>query len=92
MKAYEYLLRMRVDRIKKSSIAEAEADVEKAQAELVVLEGTTAIEMWLGELDEFLAVWDKHEVAMLNMMSASVGAGGGSGGKKKLVKKTGGSK
>jgi DNA topoisomerase-2 len=90
LKAYEYLLRMRVDRIKKSSIVEAEKDVEKAQEELVVLEGTTAIAMWLGELDEFLAAWTKHEAVMLSMMTAGASATGA--GKKKLVKKGGSSK
>jgi DNA gyrase/topoisomerase IV subunit A len=89
LKAYEYLLRMRVDRIKKSSIVEAEKDVEKAQDELVVLEGTTAIAMWLGELDEFLGAWTKHEAVMLSMMTAGAGTGPA---KKKLVKKGGSSK
>ena len=90
LKAYEYLLRMRVDRIKKSSIVEAEKDVEKTQEELVALEKTTAIEMWLGELDEFLDVWNKHEVVMLAMMSASAPVAGS--GKKKMTKKSGSSK
>jgi DNA topoisomerase-2 len=87
LKAYEYLLRMRVDRIKKSSIAEAERDVEKAEAELVELEKTTAIQMWLGELEEFLAVWDKHEAAMLKVMTASSDVG--LTGKKKIAKRSG---
>lgn len=86
LKAYEYLLRMRVDRIKKSSIAEAERDVEKAEAELVELEKTTAINMWLGELEEFLAVWDKHEALMVKVMTASEGV---AMGKKKISKRSG---
>jgi DNA topoisomerase-2 len=86
LKAYEYLLRMRVDRIKKSSIAEAERDVEKAEAELVELEKTTAINMWLGELNEFLAVWDKHEALMVKVMTASEGV---AMGKKKIAKRSG---
>jgi hypothetical protein len=50
---------------------EAEADVAKAEAALAVLEATTAIQMWLGELDAFLEAWTKHEETMMKMMSAS---------------------
>ena len=83
------MLRMRVDRIKKSSIAEAEEDVKKAEAELVELEKKTAIQMWLAELDEFLAIWDKHEALMVKVMTASEGVVSG-GSKKKIAKRSAG--
>ena len=85
LKAYEYLLRMRVDRIKKSSIVEAERDVEKALVELKVLEETSIIQMWGDELDQFLSAWDKHEAMMLHIMSA--GAGIVTASKKKIIKR-----
>ena len=52
----------------------------------MALENTTSIEMWLGELDNFLEVWNKHEAVMLAMMSASTPIA-----KKKATKKTSGS-
>jgi DNA topoisomerase-2 len=82
--AYDYLLRMRVDRIKKSSVEEAKKDVETAQEKLKALENTTAVNMWLGELEEFLVVWEDHKQAMLTMIEgvgASSGVGKGASGK-----------
>ena len=73
LKAYEYLLRMRVDRIKKSSIAEAEADVAQAEEALKKLEATTVVELWSGELDAFLDAWEKHEATMMSIMTAGEG-------------------
>jgi DNA topoisomerase II len=70
LKAYEYLLRMRVDRIKKSSIAEAEAAVLAAEEELNSLEATTAVDLWTTELDMFLDAWDKHEATMVGLLTA----------------------
>jgi DNA topoisomerase-2 len=82
--AYEYLLRMRVDRIKKSSIAEAESDVLGVKKKLEVLETTNAATIWKTELDAFLEIWDKTQTGMLEMMTASNEA---SSSKKSVVKK-----
>lgn len=80
--AYEYLLRMRVDRMKKSSVQEALKELEAAREALVALESTSAAQIWMGELDEFLAVWEKHEASMLGVLQAK-----SSVVKKKLIKK-----
>jgi len=69
--AYEYLLRMRVDRIKKASISETEREVMAAKKRLAALEATTAAALWLKELDEFLEAWNVAEANMLQLMSAS---------------------
>jgi DNA topoisomerase-2 len=69
--AYEYLLRMRVDRIKKRSVEEAEEEVVKAKKQLADLEGLTATKIWLGELDEFLEVWGNTEKHMMTILTAS---------------------
>ncbi len=82
LKAYEYLLRMRVDRIKKSSIVEAEADVAAAEQALKDLEATTAVDIWSKELDSFLEAWDKHETAMMSVLTAGEGGAAAAAGKK----------
>lgn len=69
--AYEYLLRMRVDRIKQSAVRDIEAELEKIRTTLAELVSTTASAIWLKELDEFLHVWDSQELHMLAVMSAS---------------------
>ena len=69
--AYEYLLRMRVDRIKKTSIGETESEVAAAKKKLAALEAISAAALWLKELDEFLEAWNVAEPKMLQVMSAS---------------------
>jgi DNA topoisomerase-2 len=69
--AYEYLLKMRVDRIKKASIVEAEKEVLATKEKLATLEATTATTIWSKELDEFMNIWTKTESKMLEIMSAS---------------------
>lgn len=56
---WEYLLRLRMDRVKAAAVEEAEAAVRRAQAELAELEGTTAGQLWLNDLEEFEAAWQK---------------------------------
>jgi DNA topoisomerase-2 len=55
--AYEYLLRMRMDRVKANAIVEQEKAVEAARAAIRLLEGTKAEDLWLRDLDEFLVAW-----------------------------------
>jgi hypothetical protein len=55
--AYEYLLRMRMDRVKASAVIEQEQGVERSKAAIALLEGTTPEQMWLKDLDEFQAEW-----------------------------------
>ena len=67
---YEYLLRLRMDRVKASAIADAEALVVKAKAAVEALEATTASQMWEKDLDAFEAAWkvmrEERETALVN--------------------------
>jgi DNA topoisomerase-2 len=53
LRAYEYLLRMRVDRLKAAAVAELEGELEKARAERAVLAAKSAEDLWLADLDVF---------------------------------------
>jgi DNA topoisomerase-2 len=55
--AYEYLMRMRMDRVKANAVVEQEKAVEAARAAIRLLEGTKAEDLWLRDLEEFLAAW-----------------------------------
>ena len=57
IKAYEYLLRMRLDRLKASAIQELTKQVDAAEAAYAELEATTEAELWIRDLDEFDAAW-----------------------------------
>ena len=54
---YEYLLRMRMDRVKASAVVEQEAALEAARAAIKLLEGTPVENLWLSDIEEFLATW-----------------------------------
>jgi hypothetical protein len=57
--AYDYLLRLRMDRVKAAAIEEHKRAVVAAQEALAALEATTAGAMWLADLAEFEVAWKK---------------------------------
>jgi DNA topoisomerase-2 len=61
--AYDYLLKMRMDRVKASAVIDQEKTVEQALRAVKLLEGTTSSEMWLKDLDEFQATWQTVRTA-----------------------------
>ncbi len=61
LKGYEYLLRMRVDRLKAAAVHELEEEAAKAKAALAALEAMTLEGLWLKDLAEFEAAWEKYE-------------------------------
>jgi DNA topoisomerase II len=69
--AFEYLLKMRVDRIKKKSVEESEQEVAVTKKKLADIESKNATNIWLEELDDFLEEWDKTEQNILQILSAS---------------------
>jgi DNA topoisomerase-2 len=63
VESYEYLLKLRMDRVKATAVEDAEASVLAAKAAVAELEATTASELWLKDLVEFEAAWEKMVVA-----------------------------
>ena len=84
IKAYEYVLRLRIDRVKASAIEELERDAGAKRAEMVELEKATPAGMWLEDLEEFQVAWNTYKAARIDVM-ASGAVGVASGGKKKRV-------
>jgi DNA topoisomerase-2 len=60
--AYDYLLRLRMDRVKASAVEEHKKAVIAAQAALAALEATTSQAMWLADLADFESAWKKMRV------------------------------
>jgi len=60
LKGYEYVLKMRVDRLKASAVLELEAEVAKVRAAHTALAGTTSERLWLKDLDEFASGWTDY--------------------------------
>jgi beta-lactamase superfamily II metal-dependent hydrolase len=80
---WEYLLRLRMDRVKASAVTDAEAAVAAARAGVESLEATTAGQMWLADLAEFEVAYEKMGTARAAACST---------GKRSEVKKVKGKK
>jgi DNA topoisomerase-2 len=94
LRAYEYLLRMRVDRLKAAAVAELEGELAALQGERDELAAKTAEMLWLADLETFSAAYDVfqagREAARASASSSSAAAGAGAKAKKvvkKVVKK-----
>ena len=57
---YEYLLRMRIDRLKAAAVLTLEEEIAGVEKEIQVLETTSAEKLWLVDLDEFMAAWTPY--------------------------------
>lgn len=57
---YEYLLRMRIDRLKKSAVDKLEEEINIAEEEIKRLQGLTASALWLADLEEFTGAWSGY--------------------------------
>ena len=89
IESYEYLLRLRMDRVKASAIEEHQKAVEVAKTALEALEATTAKAMWLSDLQDFEKAWlamrTEREAALAGKGRAKAAAGG----PKKIKRKVG---
>jgi DNA topoisomerase-2 len=61
--AYEYLLRMRIDRVKQSAIKEMEDQVERLMEKIRVLQAKTPSDIWEEDLVDFEDAWEKMIIA-----------------------------
>jgi hypothetical protein len=57
LRGYEYLLRMRIDRIKAASVVELRDELATARAVHDALEATSTQSLWLADLDTFESDW-----------------------------------
>ena len=59
--SYDYLLRLRMDRVKASAVEDAQKAVMAARMAYETLRDTTASALWLSDLDEFEEAWKVME-------------------------------
>jgi DNA topoisomerase-2 len=67
--AYEYLLRMRIDRIKKSAVLDVEKELELTKQNLQELTVTPSAVIWKNELEQFQKAWSVHSDKVLKVMN-----------------------
>lgn len=70
--AYEYLLRLRMDRVKASAIEDAEKAVVTARMAYEELRDTSASALWLQDLEDFEAAWLQMQTNRNNTTSGTV--------------------
>jgi DNA topoisomerase-2 len=58
--SYDYVLRMRMDRVKQSAVTELDGQIAEKGVEIEHLEGETGSSMWLADLEEFRVVWEQY--------------------------------
>jgi DNA topoisomerase-2 len=59
VEGYDYLLRLRMDRVKATAVEDAEAQVVAARKAVAELGATTAGQLWLNDLTDFETAWEK---------------------------------
>ena len=79
--AYDYLLRLRMDRVKAAAVEEHKKAVVVAQEALAALQATTAAAMWLADLAEFEKAWIKMRAEREAALAGKAKPGGKLGGK-----------
>ena len=80
VEAYDYVLRLRMDRVKASAVESLDKEVVALRAQRAELETSTPAALWASDLDEFETAWVRH-VEVRVAAQALTGA-------KKVVKKT----
>jgi DNA topoisomerase-2 len=61
LRGYEYLLKMRIDRIKATALAELEKEIADMTTIRNKLVDTTVQQLWLQDLDEFTTAWNEYK-------------------------------
>jgi len=84
---YEYLLRMRIDRLKASAVLTLENEIASVEEEIRVLEATTAENLWISDLDEFMAAWTPYTEWRQEVNVPTDGSGQPKPKPKKVVKR-----
>jgi DNA topoisomerase-2 len=69
--SYEYVLRMRIDRVKKSAVIELDTQIAEKQEEIERLEAETGSSLWLADLGEFEECWKKFAGDRVGEVAAS---------------------
>ena len=70
--SYDYVLRMRMDRVKQSAVVELDGQIEEKQGQIEHLQGETGSSMWLADLEEFRVSWVQYsEERVLSSVSVA---------------------
>jgi Asp-tRNA(Asn)/Glu-tRNA(Gln) amidotransferase C subunit len=74
--AYEYLMRMRIDRVKAKAIEDMKKQLDDILEEIETLKAKTANDIWEEDLQEFELAWEKMIAAREAARDGKPAAGG----------------
>jgi hypothetical protein len=60
--SYEYVLRMRMDRVKQSAVQELDVEWEEKRVEIERLDAETGSSLWLADLEAFRLAWVQYSL------------------------------
>lgn len=61
--SYEYVLKMRIDRLKLTAVIELDKQIAEKQGEIDYLDSQTGASLWIKDLNEFHEAWTIYDVA-----------------------------
>ena len=73
--SYDYVLRMRIDRLKQAAIDDLDAQIAEKQGELDHLKSQTAESLWNTDLDEFMSAWSAYGESRIAQASSTTASG-----------------
>lgn len=86
---YEYVLRLRIDRVKQSAIEDLDRQVAERVAAMESLEKQTPAGMWLDDLGDFESAWTKYVAERISSCTApAMGGAGATSSAKRVVRRT----
>ena len=68
--SYDYVLRMRMDRVKQSAVQDLDGQLDEKHAEKERLEAETGSSMWLADLEVFRLAWVQYSLERVASSSA----------------------
>jgi len=81
--SYDYVLKMRIDRLKQSAVEELDASLAQKEGEIAHLEAQTGASLWLADLDELEEAWRRYsEGRVAESVAVASGQSGAEAGKK----------
>jgi DNA topoisomerase-2 len=86
--SYEFVLRMRIDRVKASAVVALEAEVATARDKFAVISAKSAVQLWSEDLNEFEIAWNTYCQLRTGEASSSGQAKPNVSGKIRLPKKS----
>lgn len=84
--SYEFVLRMRIDRVKATAVTQLEAEVAQARDKFSVISSKSNVQMWTEDLAEFEDAWVKY--CAVRTAEAATSSQPTAGGKIRLAKKS----